>query len=98
MDRAGTEVWASRIMSVYTMEQALYDIAAHSYNTERFKENPREFLSAYALDQEEELMVLEMNVGEMVRRSLNPMLAMRVFLSVEGRDQLPEYLRRIQGS
>ncbi len=80
------------------MEQALYDVAAHPSHTKRFKANPRAFLSAYALEREEELMILEMDVAEMIRRSLNPMLAMRAFLSVEGREQLPEYLRRIQGT
>jgi hypothetical protein len=80
------------------MEQALYDISTAPPNAQRFKKNPRAFLSAYALEREEELVIIEMNVAEMIRRSLNPMLAMRAFTSVEGRDQMPEYLRRIQGT
>lgn len=85
-------------MSTHSMEQALYDISTAPANANRFKENPRAFLTAYALAREEEVMILEMNVAEMIRRTVNPMLAMRAFQSVEGRDQLPEYLRRIQGT
>ncbi len=83
-------------MSTHMIEKALFDIAASSANTADYQRSPTTFLSAYALCSAERRLVLELDVGEMLARQVNPMLAMRAFTAVRGRQSLPEYMRQIQ--
>lgn len=83
-------------MSIHTVERALFDIASSPQIAAAYKADPQQFLSAYPLTPEEVTMILELNVAEMVRRQLNPMLAMRAFNTIEGRERMPEYIRRLK--
>lgn len=83
-------------MSIHTVERALFDIASAPERIAAYKGDPQRFLAAYPLSPDEARLILELDVREMVRRELNPMLAMRAFGAIEGRDQMPEYFRRLR--
>jgi hypothetical protein len=85
-------------MTIYTVERALLDIAAGPQYAAQYAADPATFLSAYPLDPDEVRMILDLDVREMTRRGLNPMLAMRAFSALQGRERLPDYLLRMKGS
>lgn len=85
-------------MSIHALEQALFDIAAGPTKTAAYRADPEGFLAGYRLEAEEIRMILGMDVRAMIERSINPMLAMRAFTAVEGRQNLGEYMRRIQAA
>lgn len=83
-------------MSVHMVEKALFDIAANARNAQAYRDGPEAFLSPYVLDADEARMIRQMDVRKMINRGVNPMLAMRVFSAVEGRERMPEYMRRLR--
>lgn len=83
-------------MSIHAIERALFEIAASPVSIARYKEDPDATLGSYRLTEEEISLVKEMDVREIVRRGLNPMLAMRSFNAIMGRTQIGEYFRRMR--
>jgi len=85
-------------MSIHMLEKALFDITGHPQRAAEFKADPDRFLREYALDAEEIRILKDLDVREMQARNANPMLVMRAFTCLEGRDRLPEYMRRLNPS
>ncbi|WP_338617404.1 hypothetical protein [Pigmentiphaga sp. CHJ604] len=83
-------------MSVYAIEQALFDIASDPQETNAYRADPRHFLTRYRLDPQECRLILDMDVKNLIGLAINPMLTMRAFTAIEGRDSMPEYMRRIR--
>jgi hypothetical protein len=83
-------------MSTHMLEKLLFDVAATPQRAAEYSSSPDLFLSAYRLDDDEIQLIKQLDVREMMRRSLNPMLLMRAFSALEGRERLPEYLRRMR--
>jgi hypothetical protein len=83
-------------MSTHMLEKVLFDVAATPQRAAEYSSNPDLFLSAYRLDDDEIQLIKQLDVREMMRRALNPMLLMRAFSALEGRERLPEYLRRMR--
>ena len=84
-------------MSIHTIERALFELTAAPQRLPEYQQDPRRFLAAYPLTAEELELVLALDVKELCRRGLNPMLAMRAFNLIAGRDKFPEYLQRLNG-
>lgn len=82
-------------MSIHMVEKALFDIAAGPASTAEYKRDPAAFLGRYALTDEEATLIRELDVREIIARDANAMLAMRAFSCIEGRERLPEYMRRL---
>jgi hypothetical protein len=82
-------------MSLHMVEKALFDIVADLQGAQEYRKDRDAFLGRYVLEADEVAMIKEMDVREIVKREVNPMLTMRAFQSVEGVTQLPEYLRRL---
>ena len=82
-------------MSIHTLEKVLYEIASNPANVEEYKYDVDKFLARFALESDEIMLIKDMNVREMVSRNANPMLTMRAFGALEGRANMPEYLRRL---
>lgn len=82
-------------MSIHSLEKALFDIASEPSEAQRYKQHPDAFLARYRLDADEAQLLRGLDVREMIARDANPMLVMRAFTSLEGRAQLPEYMRRL---
>lgn len=85
-------------MSIYTVEKVLFDIVETPAATEKYKAAPDAFLDFYALEDDERRLILELDVHELVRRSINPMLTSRVFAAVKGREHMAEYRQRLRGA
>jgi hypothetical protein len=83
-------------MSTHMLEKVLFDVAATPQRAAEYSSNPDRFLSAYRLDDDEIQLIKQLDVREMMRRALNPMLLMRAFSALEGRERMPEYLRRMR--
>ncbi len=83
-------------MSVHMVEKALLDIAASRASAEAYLKSPDDYLDAYRLDAGEIVMIKQLDVLEMQKRGLNPMLTMRAFSAIEGREKMPEYMRQLR--
>lgn len=79
------------------VEKALFDIASGPQCVEAYRQDPDAFLRAYVLEADELEMIKQLDVRRMIEREANPMLAMRAFTMLEGRAQMPEYIRRLKG-
>ncbi len=82
-------------MSVHMLEKLLWEITQQPSRAAEFKANPDRFLLAYALDPDEVELIKNLDVRGMMAREVNPMLIMRLWAIVKGRDQTAEYLRRL---
>ena len=85
-------------MSVHTLEQALFDIASNPSRAAAYKADAQAFLNAYLLEPDELRMIRDLAVSEMQAHGANPMLVMRAFSSIEGRERMPEYMRRLNAA
>ncbi len=84
-------------MSIHTIERVLFELTASPQRAAHYREDPSAFLAGYPLAPEEVGLITSLDVKEMVRRGLNPMLAMRAFNLIAGRDRFPEYLQKLKG-
>ena len=82
-------------MSRYTVEKALWDVVSHPDHATALREGPEGFLGRYCLSEAQADLLRQMDVQALLALQINPMLVMRAFQMVHGRDQLPEYLRRL---
>jgi|TARA_R110002124_G_scaffold247388_1_gene412458 hypothetical protein len=83
-------------MSINTIECLLFDVAASPELAGKLKGDPDGFMKSYALAPEEADLIRSLDMHEITRRGVNPMLAMRAFAAIEGRDQMPEYFRKMR--
>jgi len=83
-------------MSHTAIETALFDIVASPVQVATYKNDPAQFLDRYELSNEERVEIINLDVRKILLRGCSPMLTMRAFNAIKGRDQLPEYLRRIR--
>jgi hypothetical protein len=82
-------------VSSYTIEKILWDIVDQTETAEAFRINADAFLDRYPLDPSERDLLKDMDVRTIVALRINPMLLMRAYQSIYGRDKRPEYLRRL---
>lgn len=83
-------------MSRYGVEKVLWDIVSEPPKAAAFRERPVEFLGTYPLGPDEADLLQRMDVKKLIALRINPMLVMRSFQMVQGRDQLPKYIRMLQ--
>lgn len=83
-------------MNRYAMEKVLWDVVSDPPKAAALRERPAEFLAAYRLGADEADVLRRMDVKRLVALRINPMLVMRSFQMVHGRDQLPKYIRLLQ--
>ncbi|MFC2973107.1 extradiol ring-cleavage dioxygenase [Azotobacter bryophylli] len=63
-------------MSRNVLERVLWQLSVERAAKERFREEPRKFLSRFALSPEEVDMVVDFDVAALQRLGVNPMLTM----------------------
>lgn len=85
-------------MSINAVERLLFEVAASPDLVRQFKDTPEQLLGAYALAPDEAELVRHLDVHEIASRGVNPMLVMRAFAAIEGRERMPEYFRRMGGN
>lgn len=83
-------------MSVYMIEKLLWDITQHPPRAQEYKADPDQFLRTYALAADEIEMIKNLDVRALVACNVNPMLTMRLWSLVKGRDQTPAYLKQLR--
>lgn len=82
-------------MSSYTIEKILWDLVGQPALAERFRSDIEAFLDGYPLEPSERELVKAMDVQAIAALRINPMLLMRAFQCVYGRDKRSEYLQRL---
>jgi hypothetical protein len=83
-------------MNRYAVEKVLWDIVSEPAKAAAFRDQPAEFLGSYRLGGAEADLLHRMDVKTLLALRINPMLVMRSFQMVQGRDQLPKYIRLLQ--
>lgn len=83
-------------MSAAMMEKILWEIGLDPQRAAQFKADPDHYLTPYSLSAQEATMLKELDVRALVERNVNPMLTMRAWTALRGRDQMPEYLRKLK--
>ena len=84
-------------MSVYAMESALWKLSSSDRELARYRSDPDAYLTDFALTDEERVLLKAFRVRQMAAHGVNGMLLMSAFLAHYGHDQIPEYLRRMNG-
>jgi hypothetical protein len=82
-------------MSVHMLEKLLWEVTQQPSRAAEFKADPDRFLLAYALEADEVALIKNLDVRGMMACAVNPMLIMRIWSLIKGRDQTAEYLRRL---
>jgi hypothetical protein len=82
-------------MSRYTIEKVLWDLVRQPQTGPEFRTNPDPHLDRYPLDPSERNLLKQMDVQAISALGINPMLLMRAYQMVFGKDQLPQYLQRM---
>lgn len=80
-------------MSVYGIEQVLYDVSVKRDARARFKQDPRAFLTRYPVTETERLLIAEFRVGELLRCGASPLLTLGFWMEAEGSRSMASYLR-----
>ena len=71
-------------MSYGSVEQLLYDVSTSRSHREAFCQNPEEAAGKYALTDPEREMVVAVQVEDLFKYGINPMLLMGFWTSVRG--------------
>lgn len=85
-------------MSTHTMEQVLFDIASAPAVAAEFQRDRRAFLQAYRLTDAEVELVCAFDVANMQQLGVDPMLTMRAYTAVEGRERLGDYMASLHAA
>ena len=78
------------------MELALWRILGNPDDLRRFRDEPREYLQQFRLDEDELDMMANWEVGLMDERGVSSLLMMTAFAKMNGRARMPEYQRKIR--
>ncbi len=60
-------------MSLYRLEQVVYDLGVKGDARKRFAKNPERFLNSYFLDDEERRLIQEFDVRQLVDKGISPL-------------------------
>jgi hypothetical protein len=84
-------------MSTHAVELALWTIVADPRDGQRFQADPEAFLAPFRLDDDERTIVRDLDVRRLIDRDLNSMLVMNAYCTVHGFQNIPAYLRTLNG-
>lgn len=82
-------------MSRYTVEKVLWDLIGPAQAAEKFRADTEAFLDAYPLEPSERALLKVMDVRAIAALRINPMLLMRAWQTVFGRDQRQKYFQQL---
>ena len=83
-------------MSLYTIEKVLWDICRDGECARRYQADPMRHLAGYALEPGEAALLRVLDVRAMFARRVSPLLTMRAWQVLRGRDQLPAYVAALR--
>lgn len=74
------------------VEKVLWDVVNAPATAPALRDAPERYLAPYRLGAEEHGLLAGMDVRSMMDLGINPMLIMRAWQMVHGRDQMPRYI------
>lgn len=83
-------------MSVFGVEQVLYDVSVKREVRARFREDASALLRAYPLTEEESRLIASFEVGELYRRGVSPLLTMGFWMTTAAERSMEAYLRNMR--
>jgi hypothetical protein len=83
-------------MNRYAIEKVLWELVSDPANAAALRTDPGRFLGGFRLGEAEARLLREMDVQALLGLRLNPMLVMRAYQMVHGRDHLPQYLQKLK--
>jgi hypothetical protein len=83
-------------MNRYAIERVLWELVSDPSSAAALRADAARFLGGFRLGEPEARLLREMNVQALLGLRLNPMLVMRAYQMVHGRDQLPQYLQKLK--
>ncbi|AVO53198.1 protocatechuate 4,5-dioxygenase alpha chain [Ectopseudomonas oleovorans] len=78
-------------MSRNTLERVLWQLSVERAAKDKFREDPRQFLSRFALSEEEVEMVAGFDVAALQRIGVNPMLTMGFWQELSPTRSMKQY-------
>jgi len=85
-------------MSSFTIEKVLWDLVQGPQSGHAFRMDPEGYLGQYPLAPVEIELLTKMDVRAMANLSINPMLLMRAYQAVFGKEQMAKYLQHMAGA
>jgi len=83
-------------VSVFGIEQVLYDVSVKRDARQSFKANPEQFLAAYPITDAERILITGFSMGELFRRGASPLLTLGFWMEAEGSRSMAAYLRSVR--
>jgi hypothetical protein len=80
-------------VSVFGIEQVLYDISVKRDARERFKQDLQQFLARYPVTDAERVLIAGFCVGELLKCGVSPLLTLGFWMEAEGSRSMASYLR-----
>ena len=82
-------------MTSGALEQVLYDLGNSGRSRKAYLEDEEAFLSRYRLESDEIGLVRALDVSEMMRRGLSPMLLMGFYMGLRGPQSMREFVSKM---
>lgn len=82
-------------MTIHAMERVLWLIGNEPGQAARFNADPDAFLQDFRLDDEERRQILNLEVQQMSRKGVNPLLLLGAHRALRGGDSVPEYMQKM---
>ena len=84
-------------MNADAVEKVLWDLVNAPATAPGLRDTPESYLAPYPLGAEERAVLAALDPRALMELRINPMLVMRAWQMVHGRDQLPRYLALLNG-
>ncbi len=85
-------------MNPHVVEKVLWDLVNAPAGAPALRDAPGQYLAPYRLGEPERRVLAPMDPRALIDAGVNPMLVMRAWQMVHGRDQLPRYIAQLNGT
>lgn len=82
-------------MNRFAVEKVLWDLVSTPAQAAALSDMPETYLASRGLGLEERGLLARMDAKALIRLQINPMLVMRAWQMVRGRDQLARYIQEL---
>jgi hypothetical protein len=82
-------------MNAHAVEKVLWDVVNAPATAPALRDTPAQYLAPYNLGADELALLSRMDAKALISLKINPMLVMRAWQMVHGRDQLPRYIAQL---
>ncbi len=82
-------------MNAHAIEKVLWDVVNAPATAPSLRDTPAQYLASYNLGADEHALLSNLDAKALISLKINPMLVMRAWQMVHGRDQLPRYIAQL---